>query len=98
MSVSIADDAAYVGSGANPDEAVASKVVRLKHEQIPPDELNRRLRMGLPSVFGRLQDRALVLDMRTLQEGDLPLLIEAVRSAVAVEGFASTKGAACRSS
>jgi L-seryl-tRNA(Ser) seleniumtransferase len=89
LSVSIADDAAYIGSGANPDEAVASKVVRLKHAQIPADELGRRLRMGLPSVFGRLQDRALVLDMRTVQEGELPLLIDAVRSAVA-------KGAVCQ--
>jgi len=89
LSVSIADDAAYIGSGANPDEAVASKVVRLNHAQIPADELNRRLRMGLPSVFGRLQDRALVLDMRTVQEGELPLLIEAVRGAVA-------KGAVCQ--
>ena len=89
LEVCVADDAAYVGSGSIPDEAVASKVVRLKHGQIPADEFGRRLRLGLPSVFGRLQDRTLVLDMRTVEAGDLPLLIEAVRGACA-------KGATCR--
>jgi L-seryl-tRNA(Ser) seleniumtransferase len=81
LEVSVTDDVAYVGSGSIPDEGIPSKVVRLTHAKIPADELARRLRLGLPSVFGRLQDRTLVLDMRTLLPGELELLVTAVKAA-----------------
>jgi len=82
LSVTVADDIAYVGSGAIPDEGIPTKVVRLTHRDIPPDDLARRLRLGIPSLFGRLQDRHLVLDMRTLLDGETQLVIDAVRTAV----------------
>lgn len=82
LNVSVADDLAYVGSGSIPDEGIPTKILRLAHSAITPDDLARRLRLGIPSVFGRLQDRHLVLDMRTLLEDEHQLVVDAVRSAI----------------
>jgi len=82
LSAGIGDDVAYVGSGSIPDEGVASRVVRIAHLKIAADEVGRRLRMGIPSVFGRLQDRQVVLDMRTLLAGEVEMVVEAVKNAV----------------
>jgi len=82
LSAGIGDDVAYVGSGSIPDEGVASRVVRIAHQKIAADEVGRRLRMGIPSVFGRLQDRQVVLDMRTLLAGEVEMVVEAVKDAV----------------
>ena len=79
LSATVGDDLAYVGSGSIPDEGIPTRVVRITHNRIAADDLGRRLRMGIPSVFGRLQDRQLVLDMRTLLEGEVEVVIEALR-------------------
>jgi len=86
VTVEVADDLAYVGSGSVPDEGIPSKVVRVTHGDVAAGELVRRLRLGIPSVFGRLQDRTLVLDMRTVLAGEREELIGAVRLALAGSG------------
>ncbi|MCL2648378.1 MAG: L-seryl-tRNA(Sec) selenium transferase [Phycisphaerales bacterium] len=71
LSAEVAADLAYVGSGSIPDEGLPTRVVRLRHGSIPAGELARGFRMGIPSVFGRLADRELVIDLRTLREGEV---------------------------
>ena len=83
LSVSIEDDLAYVGSGSIPDEGIQTKVVCLAHRDVSSDALANRLRRGLPSVFGRLRDRQLILDMRTLLDGEREILIDALKRALA---------------
>lgn len=80
--VHIADDLAYVGSGSLPDEGIPTKIVTLTHRTCPPNELARRLRQGIPSVFTRLKDRALVFDLRSLLEGQLEEVAAAVQAAL----------------
>ncbi|MGE5609516.1 MAG: L-seryl-tRNA(Sec) selenium transferase [Bacillota bacterium] len=82
LSVTVDDDVAYVGSGSIPDEGVPSKVVRLTHRRMAADELGRRLRQGIPSIFARLQDRMLVLDMRTLLPRETGIVVEGIRKAM----------------
>ena len=43
------------------------------------DALSAALRHGEPSVFSRIADDALLLDPRTLLEGDLERLLNALR-------------------
>ncbi len=78
----VAEDVAYVGSGSIPDEGIPTSVVRLTHAKVNATELARRLRQGIPSVFGRLHDRTLVLDTRTLLPGEVDAVIAAVSFAV----------------
>ena len=45
-----------------------------------PAALARALRWGDPAVFGRIQDDALLLDVRTLLTGDDERVVAAVRA------------------
>jgi L-seryl-tRNA(Ser) seleniumtransferase len=81
-SVSVADGTSYVGGGSVPDEGVPTRVVRLGHEALSADEIARRLRRGLPSVYARIEEDAVVLDMRTLLPGEDDLLCRLVPEAL----------------
>jgi L-seryl-tRNA(Ser) seleniumtransferase len=76
----------YTGSGSLPDEEIPSWGVSL----VCPDaeRLAGELRMGSPAVTARIEDDCLILDVRTILEGELELLAELVSSA-AVEIWAS---------
>lgn len=80
LHASVDEDVAYVGSGSIPDEGIPTRVVRVTHEQHSAGELARRLRQGIPSVFARLADRHLVLDMRTLLSGEVDEVIDAIKA------------------
>ncbi len=83
LSVAVGEDLSYVGSGSIPDEGLPTRVVRIRSVEISAGELARRLRMGIPSVFGRLADGELVMDVRTLRDGETAEVAGAVRRAVA---------------
>lgn len=82
VQASVAEDVAYVGSGSIPDEGIPTCVVRLSHRALSAGELARRLRQGFPSVFGRMQDRQLLLDLRTLLPGETELVIDAIKECI----------------
>lgn len=65
------------GSGTAPGVFLATFAVRVRREGDSAASLARRLRQGEPAVFARIQDDALLLDPRTLLEGDLERLIAA---------------------
>lgn len=83
VEVTIEKGVSQVGGGALPTEYLPTRLVALRPKQISVDELSRRLRIGEPSVFARIQNDALLLDMRTVREGELKELAEAVRRALA---------------
>jgi L-seryl-tRNA(Ser) seleniumtransferase len=72
------DDEAYVGGGSLPEHALPTAVVAVVADGIGETELARRLRLGTPSVVGRIQNGELLLDLRTIfsdQEDDLVFAI-----------------------
>jgi len=83
LSASVQRDVSYVGSGSIPDEGIETRVVRMAHESIAPEDLARRLRMGLPSVFARVSAGAVLVDVRTLFAGEAEEVAQAVRQALA---------------
>jgi L-seryl-tRNA(Ser) seleniumtransferase len=48
-----------------------------------PDALAARLRAGEPPIIARIEDGAMVLDPRTVQPGEGPALVAALRAALA---------------
>ncbi|MCP3859293.1 MAG: hypothetical protein GY704_06545, partial [Phycisphaeraceae bacterium] len=82
VAVSVEDDVAYIGSGSVPDQGIPSKVVRLASEEHGSKAITDALRLCIPSVFGRLQHEAVLLDVRTLQPGEIELLADSVRTAL----------------
>jgi L-seryl-tRNA(Ser) seleniumtransferase len=57
--------------------------VRVVHAELSAAELARRLRIGDPPVFTRIHDGAVLLDPRTLLEGDDERLVRALERAAA---------------
>lgn len=83
VKASIHDDVAYVGSGSLPDEGIATKVLRLSVDGSWPVEVcAERLRSGMPSIFCRVNDNALVFDMRTLFCGEEKVIARKIREMI----------------
>jgi L-seryl-tRNA(Ser) seleniumtransferase len=83
VKVRVSEDIAYVGGGSLPDQAMKTCVVEIETDQISDSELAYRLRVGDPSVVGRLRDEKLVLDVRTIFPHQEPALLDAIARAIA---------------
>ena len=68
-----------VGGGSTPGETLASAGVALLTDA--PDRLATALRGGTPPVIGRIVDRRLLLDMRTIRPEEDALLPELIAAA-----------------
>ncbi|MBF0595625.1 MAG: L-seryl-tRNA(Sec) selenium transferase [Candidatus Omnitrophica bacterium] len=69
----ITEDVSYVGSGSLPDEGIPTVVVRVSVDgamESRVEKVAEKLRVGMPSVFCRINDDALFFDMRTLFAGE----------------------------
>ena len=68
-----------IGGGSLPGETLASWAVRLKTDG--PQRLLAALRSGTPAVIGRIDDDAVVLDLRTVEPSDDGRLADAILAA-----------------
>lgn len=71
-----------VGGGAMPTAELPSVLVAICPAQESAGELQIKLRRGDPAVMGRVQENKLLLDVRTIADAELQLLVEAVRGAL----------------
>src|SRR5690606_1869888 len=74
----VVEHQAFVGGGSLPDEQIASAAVSLTVRGFSVDQLSTSLRMGEPSVFGRIDECRYLLDCRTVADDDLGRLHAAV--------------------
>ncbi|HNQ88364.1 MAG TPA: L-seryl-tRNA(Sec) selenium transferase [Verrucomicrobiota bacterium] len=81
----------YLGSGSVPTQSIPSVCLAVTVPGIAAGELARRLRLDLEGVFGRIEGDALLLDLRTVAESQLPRLAAALARVTAA---ASEEGAA----
>jgi L-seryl-tRNA(Ser) seleniumtransferase len=75
-----AEDVAFVGGGSLPDQAMPTWVVEVD-AGLGDCELSARLRHGTPAVLSRVRGGKVVLDVRTVFEGQEAALVEAVTAA-----------------
>lgn len=66
----VADGASRPGSGSAPGVLLPTSVVRVIHARLSDDELASRLRAAAVPVFARVQDGRVLVDPRTLLDGD----------------------------
>src|SRR5918996_3618766 len=71
------------GGGSAPRHGIPSAVVRLPVGR--PERLAAPLRVGNPPVFCRVEDEALLFDLRTVDPGEEDRLLRAVRYALSQE-------------
>lgn len=68
-----------VGGGTMPEVKIPSLAVRVQADTLSSQNLADELRKGTPSVVVRLQDQHVILDFRTITQGEIPKLVEAFR-------------------
>lgn len=76
IEANLKEDLSMPGGGSLPEAGVKTYVVAIKTVQ--PEELAKRLRYTQPPVIGRIKDDSFVLDARTIQEREIPLLGKAL--------------------
>ena len=76
--VAVADGFSQMGSGSLPAQNLPTRLVTLAPRALSAGELARKLRLGIPSVVARVKADRVLLDPRTLLEGDEPDLINAL--------------------
>lgn len=85
VQVEVIDTVARAGGGALPTAEIPSSAVAIVAPQIGVMELERRLRLGPCCVVARISEDRLLLDPRTLLEGEDVLVAEAVARAIGAE-------------
>lgn len=73
-----------VGGGALPTENLSTYCVALQSSQVFPHRLEAALRRADPPVVGRIKDDKVLLDLRTVRDEEVDLLIETVGPILAI--------------
>ncbi len=83
FNVAVRKDDSQVGGGAFPLEDLPTYVVELSHNNIGAEKIAEKLRLNKPPVFTRIYNNTLLFDVRTIQDNELPELVEALKNIVA---------------
>jgi L-seryl-tRNA(Ser) seleniumtransferase len=83
--IELLDGASVVGGGSTPDQTLPTKLIAIKPARQSADELESRLRVDTTDapVIARIENDALVLDLRTVFPEQEPQLLAALASALA---------------
>jgi L-seryl-tRNA(Ser) seleniumtransferase len=82
LAVSTAPANAYLGSGSLPTEAIPSVSVRVRVHGMSAADLLKKLRMDPATVFGRIEEDIVHLDMRTVTDAQVTEIAAAIRRIV----------------
>lgn len=69
-----------VGGGSVPNQSLSSYAVALTGDA---NRLEQKLRLGTQSIIGRIHNDQFLLDVRTLWEDDFPVIVTAIKEAMA---------------
>jgi L-seryl-tRNA(Ser) seleniumtransferase len=81
--LAVIDGASQTGGGSLPGQDLPTRLVAVTAAGRSAEDLASRLRAGRPSVFARIQDDRVLLDPRTLLEGEEEPLVAALAAACA---------------
>jgi L-seryl-tRNA(Ser) seleniumtransferase len=80
VEIDVVESEAAFGGGSVPGQALRSRALRIRG--VAADPLEERLRRGRPSVIARVQDGAVLLDARTIPDGDVETVAAALQAAL----------------
>lgn len=82
IDATVAPGEGRVGGGTYPEHRLPGWTVRLRHPEVAGGVFARHLRHATPAVVGRVEEGALVLDVRTLLPGDDERVVSALAAAL----------------
>ena len=74
-SASVIKSQSQAGGGAMPEENLISYAVAITLPGVPPDALERHFRTGKSPIIGRVADDKFLLDIRTMNKEDFPIIV-----------------------
>jgi len=77
----VQESVAQVGAGSVPEQGIPSFAVSCSIGSLSPDGLMSRLRQNKTPVIGRIERDRVLLDMRTVMDSEVPVIIAALRVA-----------------
>ncbi|MEW6616216.1 MAG: L-seryl-tRNA(Sec) selenium transferase [Thermodesulfobacteriota bacterium] len=77
--IEIKDDSSRAGGGALPLQDLPTKVISIKPVHMSIESLEEGLRNYDPPIIARIDDARLLLDVRTLQEGEAKIIEKAIK-------------------
>lgn len=83
--VTTIDGFSQMGSGSLPTQNLATTLVTIEHPQIGAENFARRLRLSNPPIFTRIANERVLVDPRTLFDGDDAAITSAVAQ-IAADG------------
>ncbi len=86
--VGVVDGFSQMGSGSLPGQDLPTKLVAIRSGLVGAADLARQLRRHEPPVITRIQDNQILIDPRTLLEGDEADVVEAAVAALQAAGKA----------
>lgn len=94
FAVSVQDSKTEVGGGSLPLAEIPTSVVRLSPRTDCPapvsaNRLSSLLRNATPPIIGRIFQESVILDMKTVRDDQIPIVIETIKSILAREPFDS---------
>ena len=69
-----------IGGGSLPTAKLETFGLALSHPNLSAEKLAKRLRTSNPPVIGRVKEDLVILDVRTISEDEVPLLIDVLSS------------------
>jgi L-seryl-tRNA(Ser) seleniumtransferase len=83
--IDIEEQRSEVGGGTLPGSDLPTYCIALHTPDLPPHRLEAALRSAEPAVLGRIKDDKVLLDMRTVRDDEVDILIAAVGPILAYE-------------
>jgi len=83
----VAPDQSQAGGGSLPELNFPTFVVSVQPLSISVNELEKRLRLGNPTVIARIKDNTLLVDARTVQDREIKELVSCVKAALAYKTY-----------
>jgi len=79
LQINLIELSSKAGGGALPLLSLPSKCLRIKVDGLSANNLEIKMRKNSPPIIGRIQDDAFIIDPRTLQDDDLPIIESAFK-------------------
>jgi L-seryl-tRNA(Ser) seleniumtransferase len=78
-SIAVQADVAEVGAGALPLTKIPTRVISVRSTRMSASAIEQSFRRQDPPVLGRIQQDTFLLDMRMVQDHELPEVVQAFR-------------------
>ncbi|NEX64589.1 PLP-dependent aminotransferase family protein, partial [Noviherbaspirillum galbum] len=83
LQVRIRRGESLAGGGCLPEARLPTSIVLLEHAALSAEDISRRLRTQDPAVVGRMVDRCVALDVRTIADGEVGMAADTIGRALA---------------